>query len=111
MADQIIHDSNTVVDSSGFVSNSALRNSGATAGAYNNSKTNLAGMSVDVKGRVTSATNTTTKLSSIEIAAAGSSGNSEAFAHVTDQRIYVSTSAPADNTIGNNGDIWYQTIT
>ena len=40
MADQIIHDSNTVVDSSGFVSNSALRNSGATAGAYNNSKTN-----------------------------------------------------------------------
>ena len=65
MADQIIHDSNTVVDSSGFVSNSALRNSGVTAGAYNNSKTNLASITVDVKGRVTSATNTTTKLSSI----------------------------------------------
>ena len=65
----------------------------------------------ETKGRVTNAFNTTTKLSSIEIAAAGSSGNSEAFAHVTDQRIYVSTSAPADNTIGNNGDIWYQTIT
>ena len=39
------------------------------------------------------------------------SGNSENFTHVADQKIYVSTSAPNDNTIGSDGDIWYQTLT
>ena len=34
MADQIIHNSNTVVDSSGFIANVALRNSGVTASDY-----------------------------------------------------------------------------
>ena len=112
MADQILHNTNTVVDSSGFVANVALRDSGVTANSYITTKTGAVGITVDVKGRVTNAfVNTSIKTSSIEIAAANSSANTEAFAHVTDQRIYISTSAPADNSIGNNGDIWYQTLT
>lgn len=112
MADQIIHNSNTVVDSSGFIANVALRDSGVTPNDYTTTKTGALGITVDAKGRVTNAiVNTSIKTSSLEIASASSTGNTEAFAHVTDQRIYISSSAPANNSIGNNGDIWYQTLT
>ena len=112
MSDQILHNTNTVVDSSGFVANVALRDSGVTADDYITTKTGAVGITVDVKGRVTNAyVNTSIKTSSIEIAAANSSANTEAFAQVLNQQIYVSSSAPADNSIGNNGDIWYQTLT
>ena len=68
-------------------------------------------ITTDAKGRVTAKSTSAKKLSSIEIADADASGNTEAFSHVTGQRIYVSTSAPNSDSIGNNGDIWYQTLT
>jgi hypothetical protein len=45
------------------------------------------------------------------MAQANSSANTEAFEHILTQKIYVSTTAPENNSIGANGDIWYQTIT
>jgi hypothetical protein len=29
---------------------------------------------------------------------------------LVDQTIFVNTSAPANNAVGANGDVWYQTI-
>lgn len=110
MADRILHDANVVVDSSGVIANSALADTAVTPGDYNNSKTALIGITVDQKGRVTNAISTATKTSSVEFAPANASGNTAAFTHATEQRIYISTSAPNSNSIGNNGDIWYQTL-
>jgi len=49
MADQIIHNSNTVVDSSGFIANVALRDSGVTPNDYTTTKTGALGITVDAK--------------------------------------------------------------
>ena len=35
---------------------------------------------------------------------------SGSFAHAPNQKIYISSSAPNSDSIGNNGDIWYQTL-
>ena len=53
MADQIKHNSNTVVDSSGFIANVALRDSGVAADTYGSNNTTLHTFTVDGKGRVT----------------------------------------------------------
>jgi len=112
MADKIIHGSQDIVLANSSIDVSALPDvSGLSAGDYNNSKTNIVGLAIDTKGRITGATNTANTISGVTIAAANSTANTEAFSHVLTQNVYVSTSAPADNTIGSNGDIWYQTIT
>lgn len=110
MADQIIHDSNTVVDSSGFISNSALRDSGASAATHTSNNTQLVSFTVDAKGRVTAASNSSINVTGVtfgEVNAAGA-GTLE---HTPNQKVYISSSAPNSNSIGNNGDIWYQTLT
>ena len=111
MADQIKHGSQQIVAANSSIDVSALPASGVSAGDYNNSKTNIVGLAIDAAGRITGATNTANTISGVTIAAANSTANTEAFSHVLTQNVYVSTSAPADNTIGSNGDIWYQTIT
>ena len=111
MADQIKHGSQQIVAANSSIDVSALPASGVSAGDFNNSKTNIVGLSVDAKGRVTAATNTANTISGIEMAQANSSANTEAFEHILTQKIYVSTTAPENNSIGANGDIWYQTIT
>ena len=110
MADQIIHDSNTVVDSSGFISNSALRDSGASAATHTSNNTQLVSFTVDVKGRVTAASNSSINVTGVTFANVNASG-SGSFAHAPNQKIYISSSAPSSNSIGDNGDIWYQTLT
>jgi len=110
MADQIIHDSNTVVDSSGFIANSALRNSGASAATHTSNNTQLVSFTVDVKGRVTAASNSSINVTGVtfgEVNAAGAG----TLQHAPNQKIYISSSAPSSDSIGNNGDIWYQTLT
>ena len=111
MADQIIHNSNTVVDSSGFIANAALRDSGVTNGNFHANNTQVFGITVDAKGRVTNAiSNTAVKITGVtfgEVNAAGA-GTLE---HTPNQKVYISSSAPNSDSIGNNGDIWYQTLT
>ncbi len=113
MANQIIHDSNTVVDSSGFVSNAALRDSASPSieGNYHANNTQVFGITVDAKGRVTNAiSNTDVKITGVtfgEVNAAGAG----TLQHAPNQKIYISSSAPNSDSIGNNGDIWYQTLT
>jgi len=110
MADQIIHDSNTVVDSSGFIANSALRNSGASAATHTSNNTQLVSFTVDVKGRVTAASNSSINVTGVtfgEVNAAGAG----TLQHAPNQKIYISSSAPSSDSIGNNGYIWYQTLT
>ena len=111
MADQIKHGSQQIVAANSSIDVSALPASGVSGGDYNNSKTNIVGLSIDTKGRITAATNTANTISGIKMAQANSSANTEAFEHILTQKIYVSTTAPENNSIGANGDIWYQTIT
>ena len=110
MADQIIHNSNTVVDANGFVSNTALRDSGVSANTHTSNNTQLVSFTVDAKGRITAASNSSINVTGVTFANVNASG-SGTFAHSPNQKIYISTSAPANNSIGNNGDIWYQTLT
>ena len=110
MADQIIHNSNTIVDANGFVSNSALRDSGASAATHTSNNTQLVSFTVDAKGRITAASNSSINVTGVTFASANSTGGGT-FEHAPNQKIYISTSAPANNSIGNNGDIWYQTLT
>ena len=111
MADKIIHGSQDIVLANSSIDVSALPASGVSAGDYNNSKTNVVSLNVDAKGRILAATNTANTISGIMMAQANSSANTEAFEHILTQKIYVSTTAPENNSIGANGDIWYQTIT
>ena len=111
MADEIKHGSTTVVDSSAEITDAALPDVGSTGATATSETQGLISITTDAKGRVTAKSTSAKKLSSIEIADADASGNTEAFSHVTGQRIYVSTSAPNSDSIGNNGDIWYQTLT
>ena len=110
MADQIIHNSNTIVDANGFVSNSALRDSGASAATHTSNNTQLVSFTVDAKGRITTASNSSINVTGVTFANVNSTG-SGSFTHSPNQKIYISSSAPANNSIGNNGDIWYQTLT
>lgn len=112
MADQIIHNSNTIVDANGFVSNTALRDSGATAATHTSNNTQLVSFTVDAKGRITAASDSSINVTGITFANVNASGSpSGSFEHSPNQKIYISSSAPANDSIGNNGDIWYQTLT
>jgi len=111
MADQIIHNSNTVVDTSGFVANAALRDSGVSAGTKTSNNTQLVTITVDAKGRVTSASTPSVNVTGVTFANVNASGTaSGSFAHAPNQKVYISSSAPNSDSIGNNGDIWYQTL-
>lgn len=110
MADQILHNANTVVDANGFISNSALRDSGASAATHTSNNTQLVSFTVDAKGRITAASNSSINVTGVTFANVNASG-SGTFTHAPNQKVYISSSAPSSNSIGNNGDIWYQTLT
>ena len=111
MADEIKHGSTNIINASALVTDDALPDVGSAGTVATSETQGLLSITTDAKGRVTNKSTSAKKLSSIEIADADASGNTEAFSHVTGQRIYVSTSAPNSDSIGNNGDIWYQTLT
>ena len=110
MADQILHNANTVVDANGFISNSALRDSGASAATHTSNNTQLVSFTVDLKGRVTAASNSSINVTGVTFGEVNASG-AGTLEHTPNQKVYISSSAPNSNSIGNNGDIWYQTLT
>ena len=110
MADQILHNANTVVDANGFISNSALRDSGASAATHTSNNTQLVSFTVDLKGRVTAASNSSINVTGVTFGEVNASG-AGTLEHAPNQKVYISSSAPNSNSIGNNGDIWYQTLT
>ena len=101
MADQIKHGSVEVVNASAKITDSALSNV-ITAVTIAGNNTSIPNFQVDVKGRVIAASNTTVKMTGVDFEAAGNT--------LVDQTIFVNTSAPANNAVGANGDVWYQTI-
>ena len=111
MAKQIKHTSNTVVDANGFISNSALRDSGVAAGPYGSDNTTLHTFTVDAKGRVTAASEASINVTGVTYANTNASGTASSnFAHAPNQKIFISSSAPDSDSIGSDGDIWYQTL-
>jgi hypothetical protein len=100
MADQIKHGSVEIVNATSVLQKSALPDSGVTAGTYSANTTQLTSITVDAKGFVTGTSNTTVKMTGVDFKATGNT--------LTDQTIYVNTSAPNSGT-GSDGDIWYQT--
>ena len=112
MANTITHGSVDVVNSTAKVTDAALANTYAnTAGAVFSNNTQMFTITVDKKGRISqsvAASVNTTGITFANTNAAGAASGS--FAHVPNQKIHISSSAPANNDIGNNGDIWYQTL-
>lgn len=105
MADKILHGSTEIVNATAKITDAALPNTGVTAAEYVSNNTQLVAFTVDAKGRLTAASNASVNVTGVTF------GNTTAHTHTENQRIYISTSAPANNTIGNNGDVWYQTLT
>ena len=103
--EQILHNSKEIVDDGGFVANAALRDSGVTAATHTSNNTQLVSFTVDVKGRITAASN-----SSVNVTGVTYGANATSQAHIPNQQIFISTAAPGASD-GNNGDIWYQTLT
>jgi len=101
MADQIKHGSQQIVAANSSIDVSALPASGVAAAAYAGGQTSVPSLTVDAKGRVTAASTTNVKMTGIDF---GASGNT-----IVDQTIFVETSAPQSSD-GENGDVWYQTI-
>ena len=101
MADQIKHSSTEIVNSSSVLQKAALADSPVTAGAYAGGQTQVPSLTVDQKGFVTSASTTAVKMTGIDFGAASNT--------LIDQRIFVETGAPSASD-GQNGDVWYQTI-
>ena len=113
MANEVIqHGTTEVVNASAKVTDAALSNAYAnTAGAVVSNNTQMYTITVDKKGRITQsavASVNTTGITYANTNAAGAASGS--FAHLANQKIHISSSAPANNDIGNNGDIWYQTL-
>ena len=110
MADEIKHGSVNVVNASALVTDAALANAYAnTPAAVVANNTQMYTITIDKKGRITqSAVSSinTTGVTYANVAAAGTGS----FAHLPNQKIHISSSAPEDNDVGNNGDIWYQTL-
>lgn len=104
MADRIIHGSTPVVNSTAKVTDAALPDSGVSAGTKTANNTQLLSITVDAKGRITSTASPSVNVTGVTF------GNTTSHTHTGNQRIYISSSAPADNSDGNNGDIWYQTL-
>lgn len=101
MADQIKHSSTEIVNSSSVLQKSALADSPVTAGTYAGGQTQIPSVTVDQKGFVTGAGTTPVKMTGIDFGAASNT--------LVDQRIFVEVSAPSSSD-GENGDVWYQTI-
>jgi hypothetical protein len=101
MADQIKHGTVEIVNAASKVVDGALANV-ITAVTITGNNTSIPNFQVDVKGRVIAASNTTVKMTGIDFEAAGNT--------LVDQTIFVNTSAPANDAVGANGDVWYQTI-
>ncbi len=101
MADQIKHATTEIVNSSSVLQKSALADSGVSAAAYTGGQTQVPSLTVDAKGFVTSASTTAVKMTGIDFGAASNT--------LVDQRIFVETSPPSVSD-GQNGDVWYQTI-
>lgn len=111
MADKIIHGSKDIVLANSSIDVTALPDiSGLSAATHTSNNIQLVSFSVDTKGRVTAASNSSINVTGITFANVNSSG-SGTFEHAPNQKIYISGSAPASDSIGNNGDIWYQTLT
>ena len=101
MADQIKHGTTEIVTANSLIASIALANV-ITAVTIAGNNTSIPNFQVDVKGRVIAASNTTVKMTGVDFEAAGNT--------LVDQTIFVNTSAPANNAVGANGDVWYQTI-
>ena len=110
MADIIQHGSQQIVGDNSVIDSTALPNTGVTAASHTSNNTQLVSFTVDAKGRITAASNSSINVTGVTFASANSTGGGT-FTHSPNQKIYISTSAPANNSIGNNGDIWYQTLT
>ena len=113
MADEIKHGSVNIINASAKVTDAALPDSG-DAGTYTSTNQQLVSIVVDAKGRVTTgstpAVNVTGVIYANTNAAGAASGSPGSFTHVENQKIHISSSAPNSDSIGNNGDIWYQTL-
>ena len=107
MANTITHGSTDIVNASAKVTDAALSNAYANTTAADGlvaNNTQLFSVTIDAKGRVTNSVAASVNVTGVTF------GNSTAHAHTSNQRVYISSSAPANNDIGNNGDIWYQTL-
>jgi len=113
MADQIKHGNQQIVAANSTIDVSALPASGVSAGNFHANNSQVFGITVDAKGRVTNAiSNTDVKITGVSFGNAYANGDAtSSFTHLPNQKIYVSSSAPSSDSIGNNGDIWYQTLT
>jgi hypothetical protein len=100
MADQIKHGTVEVVNADAKVTDSALANI-ISATSVSGGTTKVPNISVDVKGRVTALSDTTVKMTGIDFCASGNT--------LVDQTVFVETTAPQSSD-GENGDVWYQTI-
>ena len=109
MSQVIKHGSTVAVNASAKITDDVLKDTNPPAGDYSSNNTQLVNFSVDVKGRVTAASANTVNVTGVTFANTNSAG-SGTFSHAPNQKLYISTSAPANNSIGNNGDIWYQTL-
>ncbi len=101
MADQIKHGSTEVVGSTGKVSDTGLIDKLGSTTTITGGQTVVPSITADVKGRVTSLTGATVKMTGIDFCASGNT--------LVDQTVFVETTAP-DSSDGENGDVWYQTI-
>ena len=112
MANTITHGSVDVVNSTAKVTDAALANTYAnSAGSIVANNTQMFTITVDKKGRITQSVAASVNTTGITYANTSANGTaSSSFAHLPNQKIYISSSAPANNSIGNNGDIWYQTL-
>ena len=112
MANTITHGSVDVVNSTAKVTDAALVNAYANAaGSVVANNTQMFTVTVDKKGRLTQSAVSSINTTGITFANTNAAGAaSGSFAHVANQKIHISSSAPANNDIGNNGDIWYQTL-
>ena len=100
MADQIKHGTVEVVNADAKVTDSALANI-ISATSVSGGTTKVPNITVDVKGRVTALSDTTVKMTGIDFCASGNT--------LVDQTVFVETTAPQSSD-GENGDVWYQTI-
>lgn len=102
--EQILHNAKEIVDEDGYVANGALRDSGVTADTHTSNNTQLVSFTVDAKGRITAASNASVNVTGVTY------GNTTSQSHIENQQIFISTGSPGSGD-GNDGDIWYQTLT
>lgn len=113
MANEVIqHGTTEVVNASAKVTDAALSNAYANTTAADGlvaNNTQMFSVTIDAKGRVTNSVAASINTTGITYANTNAAG-AGSFAHLPNQKIHISSSAPANNDVGNNGDIWYQTL-